>query len=139
MHMHISVYTWVHVCACFVCARGAPAMWMASASISQLPPTRRAIHKDLETVQVGVRPRPCPPGAGHSGALGSRQRERRTVAETPGRTEMHLEVQMHQMLFCKMSLASLPGGGSRGRGAGARHMQVGHGKSEEPGPGQGGE
>lgn len=36
---------------------------------------------------------------------------------------MHPEVQMHQMLFWKMSLASLPGGGSRGRGAGARHMQ----------------
>lgn len=127
------------VCACFVCARGAPAMWMASASISQSPPTRRAVHKGLEAVQVSVRRRPCPPGAGHSGALSSRQQERQAVAETPGRTEMHPEVQMHQMLFWKMSLASIPGGGSRGRGAGARYMQVGRGKSEEPGLGGGGE
>lgn len=49
------------------------------------------------------------------------------------RTEMHPEVQMHQMLFWKMSLASIPGGGSRGRGAGARYMQVGRGRSQEPG------
>lgn len=52
---------------------------------------------------------------------------------------MHPEVQMHQMLFWKMSLASIPGGGSRGRGAGARYMQVGRGRSQEPGLGGGGE
>lgn len=129
----------MHGCACFVCARGAPTMWMASASTSQSPPTHWAIYKGLEAVQVGVRPRPCPPGAGHSGALGSGQRERRTMAETPGGTEIHPEVQMYQMLFWKMSLASIPEGGSRGSGAGARYMQAGHGKSEDPGLGRGGQ
>lgn len=43
---------------------------------------------------------------------------------------MHPEVQMHQMLFWKMSLASIPGGGSREEGG--RQIHAG-GTWEEPG------